>query len=60
LIYCGSFDIVSIIEYFVANPLKKLENIALPEETGRQLQKLIREYAACHLGVSDMKSETLI
>ena len=60
LIYCGRFDIVDIIEYFAENPLKKLENIALPEETGRLLQKLLREYAACHLGITDMKSETLI
>ena len=60
LIYCGQFDIVNIIRYFVDNPLKRLENIALNEETGRHLQKLIRGYAAYHMDISNVRSEKMI
>ena len=60
LIYCEQFDIVSVLKYFVNHPLKKLENIALHEEMGSLLQKLIREYAAYHLDITDMKSEKLV
>ena len=44
----------------LANPLKKLENIALKEDSGKLLQKIIREYAAYYLDASDLKSEKLI
>ncbi len=60
LIYCGQFDIVNIIRYIADNPLRKLENIALNEETGRMLQKLIREHAAYHLDISNVRSEKMI
>lgn len=60
LIYCGGFDIVNMLEYLAATPLKKLENIALNEETGKLLQKIIREYAAYHLDIRDIKSEELV
>lgn len=60
LIFCGNFDIVKVLNYFLVNPLKKLENIALNEETGRLVQRLVREYAAYHLDISDIKSEKLV
>lgn len=60
LISCGKFDIVNILKFFLANPLKKLENIALNEETGTLVQRLVREYAAYHLDISDIKSEKLV
>lgn len=60
LIYCGEFGIVEAIEFFVHHPLKKLENIALSEEMGKLLQHLVREYAAYHLDIRDMKSEKLV
>lgn len=60
LIYDAKFGIVDILKYFMANPLKKLENIALKEDSGRLLQKIIREYAAYYLDTSDLKSEKLI
>ena len=60
LISCTKFDIVKVLNYFLVNPLKKLENIALNEETGRMVQKLIRDYAAYHLDISDIKSEKLL
>ena len=60
LISCAGFDIVKVLNYFLVNPLKKLENIALNEEMGRTIQRLIREYASYHLGISDIKSEKLL
>lgn len=60
LIYPVSFDIIDIFKYFISNPLKKLENIALNEETGRLMQQMIREYAAYHLDASNIKSENMV
>lgn len=60
LIYDVGFGIVDILEYFMTNPLKRLENIALKEDVGKLLQKIIREYAAYYLDVADLKSEKLI
>lgn len=60
LIYSDDFDIIGIIRYFVANPLKKLENMALNRKSGEIMQRLVREYAEYYLDVSDIKSEKLI
>ncbi len=60
LIYCASFGIVDILKYFVDHRLKQLEKIALNEETGSLLQRIVREYAAYHLDITDMKSEKLV
>ena len=60
LISCDRFDIVKVMNYFLVNPLKKLDNIALNEETGRVMQRLVRSYAAYHLDISDIKSEKLV
>ena len=60
LIYHVSFDIINALKFINVNPLKKLENIALNEDTGRTLQKIIREYAAYHLDASNIKSESMV
>ena len=60
LIYDAGFGIVDILKYFAANSLNDLKNLALKEDTGRLLQKIIREYAAYHLDASDLKSEKLV
>ena len=60
LIYDVKFGILDILKYFTANPLKKLENLALKEDAGKLLQKIIRDYAAYYLDASDLKSEKLI
>lgn len=59
LIYNSEFDIINALKYFKSNSLRKLENIALNEETGRQLQRFIRDYAAYHLDASNIKSEKM-
>ena len=60
LIYDVKFGIVDILRFFISNPLKNLENLALKKDAGSLLQKIIREYAAYYLDASDLKSETLI
>lgn len=60
LIYDAKLGIINILRYFTVNPLKSIENLALKEETGRLLQKLVRDYAAYYLDVSELKSEKLV
>lgn len=60
LIYDVKFGIVDILEYFSAHSLINLENLALKEEAGKLLQKIIREYAAYYLDASELKSEKLV
>lgn len=60
LIYDAKFGIVDILKYFQVNSLKKLENLALKEETGKLLQNIIRQYAAYYLDASDLKSEKMV
>jgi len=60
LIYKDAFDIINALKYFAASPFKNLENIALNETSGKELQHWIREYAAYYLDVSNIKSEKLI
>ena len=60
LIYDTRFGIVNVLKYFRANPMRSLEGIALREDTGKELQKIIRTYAAYYLEASDLKSEELI
>ncbi|MBQ8151227.1 MAG: DNA repair protein RecO [Firmicutes bacterium] len=60
LIYDLKFDIVNVLKYFMSNPMRNLERIALREDTGKELQRMIRAYAAYYLEASDLKSEELI
>lgn len=60
LIYRAEFDIMNALRFFNSNPLKKLENIALNENVGKLLQRILRDYAAYHLEASDIKSESMI
>lgn len=60
LIYCDKFDIVKMLDYLAKVPLENLKNIALNEENGKLLQKIVRQYAACHLDITDIKSEELV
>lgn len=60
LIICRGFDIVSVLKFLAQTPLSQLENIALNKEDGQLLQRVIREYAAYHLDITDVKSEELV
>lgn len=60
LIYDIEFGIVDILKYFTAHSLKKLESLALREDAGKLLQRILRDYAAYYLDASDIKSEKLV
>ncbi|MBQ0078724.1 MAG: DNA repair protein RecO [Eubacterium sp.] len=60
LIYDLNFDIVKVLKYFSANSLTNMQNIALKDAAGRELQSLIRAYAAHYLEASDLKSESMV
>ena len=60
LIYNIDFGIINAFRYFNSHSLKSLENIALNGDSGRQLQKIVRAYAAYHLDASNIKSEGMI
>lgn len=60
LIYPVSFGIVDILKYFADNSLKNFENLALEEKVQKKLQAMIRQYAAYHLDISELKSESLL
>lgn len=60
LLYPVDGVIINALDFFAKSPLRKLENVALNEETGRRLQRIIRDYAAYHLDASNIKSESMV
>ena len=60
LIYDLKFDIVSVLKFFATKPIRSLENVALKDDAGKQLQTILRAYASHYLEASDLKSEELI
>jgi DNA repair protein RecO len=59
LIYETKFGIVDVLKYFIANPLKSFENIALDDSVSSRLQMIIKNYMSYHLDVGDLKSESI-
>jgi len=57
LIYHVNFGIVDVLKYFFKHSLKSLEKIALEEAVLKELQTIIRSYAAYHLDIGELKSE---
>ena len=57
MIYPVSFGIVDILKYFADHSLKNFENLALNEKVRKQLQTIIKEYAAYYLDIGDLKRE---
>ncbi len=60
LIYPLNFGIVDILKYFSVHSLKNFENLALEEKVRRQLQTMIRHYAAYYLDIGELKSESFL
>ena len=60
LIYPVNFGIVDILKYFADNSLKNFENLALQKDVLKQLQTIIRRYAAYYLDIGDLKSESFL
>ena len=57
LIYPADFGIVEVLEYFLNNPLRNFENLALDDELQRRLSRLLKSYVAYHLDIGELKSE---
>lgn len=57
LIYPLDFGIVEILRYIMENPLQHMEGLAMDEKISGRLLILIKEYLACHLDISGLKSE---
>lgn len=60
LIYEMDFGIVDIIKYFLSNPMKVIERVALDEKAYNVLHRIIRDYLDYHIGIGSLKSERLI
>lgn len=60
LIFKLNFDIVNVLNYFITNPLKTFENIALKEEVEEELQKIMRSYISFHMDVGKLKSDKML
>ena len=60
LIYPVNFGIVDILKFFSGHSLKNLENLALEETVQKQLQNMMKQYAAYYLDIGDLKSESFL
>jgi DNA repair protein RecO (recombination protein O) len=57
LLYPLNFGILNVMCYFLERPLADFERLAIDEPVLFALKRIIREHAAWHLGLSDLKSE---
>lgn len=55
-----SFGIVSVLRYFVRNPLERLEKLALEPEMAAGIREVLRTYIKYHLQIDRLKSEELL
>lgn len=60
LIYKMNFDIVNILKYFMANPIKTVEKLALSEDRQKVISGLIRTYMKYHMDLGELKSESFL
>lgn len=51
LIYRPQFDIITIIGYFMEQPLEKFERVTLKPEVSKQIKKILGEYIDHYMGV---------
>ena len=60
LIFSTNFGIIDVISYILANPLNKLERLALNEQTQKHLKNIMNSYLAYHLDIKELKSESFL
>ena len=53
-------DIIGILKYIEENKLRDLENLALNSDVENEIKLLLKDYFAFHLGVENLKSESLL
>ncbi|MBO5517570.1 MAG: DNA repair protein RecO [Firmicutes bacterium] len=51
---------LSALRYMAARPITALKGIGLNEETEKKLRRLFKAYFAYHLGIENLKSESLL
>ena len=51
---------LAALRYMAANPITALKGIGLSEETEKKLRRLFKAYIAYHLGIENLKSESLL
>ncbi len=60
LIFPVSADIIDVFKYLLENPLKNLHGLVLREDLEKKIRMIIRSYSAYHLGIEELKSESMI
>lgn len=60
LIFEVSNDIINVIRFVQAHPLRSLEKLSVPEGAERRITKILRAYYSYHMGIENLKSESLI
>lgn len=57
LIYDMDEGIINVLRYFLDEPLKSLEKVALNSDMLGSIKRILKSYMAYHLDISDLKSE---
>ena len=60
LIFDAGNDIISVIRFIQAHPLRSLEKLSLSADLGRRLAGILKAYYSYHLGIDALRSESLI
>ena len=59
LIFNIDFDIVRIVRYFQETPFKTFGKVALNSDKAALIDRMLKEYFAYHLGIENLKSESM-
>ena len=60
LVFAVTPDQLSALRYMAAHPIGALKGIGLNEEAEKKLRRLFKAYYAYHLGIENLKSESLL
>ncbi|MBQ9890323.1 MAG: DNA repair protein RecO [Firmicutes bacterium] len=60
LIFEVSDDIINVIRFVQAHPIRSLEKLSIPKEVQTRLSRILKAYYSFHLGIDALKSESLI
>lgn len=60
LIFPVNFGIVDVFRYFMGNPFKSFEHLALDEELLARLNNMVKSYVDYHLDIRGLKSESFL
>ena len=60
LIFEAGDDIIKIIDFIQAHPLRALEKLSVPDPLKNRITKIVKAHYSYHLGIEGLKSESLI